>query len=65
MARIEVNVPINIEMENLQLKKIYRSEIEPVLQKFELQHFLSQIHHLEQQFGGLAGIKVVAEESES
>ncbi|GFZ99720.1 DNA polymerase I [Okeania sp. KiyG1] len=65
MARIEVNVPIDIEIEDLQLKKISRSEIEPVLQKFELQHFLNQIHHLEQQFGGVAGIEVLPEESEN
>ncbi|NEO57330.1 MAG: DNA polymerase I, partial [Okeania sp. SIO3B5] len=65
MARIEVNVPIDIEIEDLQLKKISRSEIEPVLQKFELQHFLNQIHHLEQQFSGLAGIKSLPDESES
>ncbi|GFZ99724.1 hypothetical protein [Okeania sp. KiyG1] len=65
MARIEVNVPIDIEVEDLQLKKISRSEIEPALQKFELQFFLNQIHHLEQQFSGLAGIKSLSEESES
>ena len=57
MAKIELNVPLDIEIEDCQIKGFSRSAIEPVLQKLELQHFLNQIPHLEQQFSGLAGVK--------
>ncbi|MGB3511651.1 MAG: DNA polymerase I [Microcoleaceae cyanobacterium] len=57
LAKIEVNVPLDIEVEDCQIQGFSRSEIEPVLQRLELQHFLNQIPHLEQQFGGLAGVK--------
>ncbi|MGD1698736.1 DNA polymerase [Dapis sp. BLCC M229] len=65
MAKIEVNVPLNIDIEDCQVKRFSRSEIEPVLQRLELQHFLNQIPNLEQQFNGLVGIKSLSEESES
>ncbi len=65
MAKIEVNVPLNIDIEDCQVKRFSPSEIEPVLQRLELQHFLNQIPHLEQQFNGLAGINYLPEESES
>ncbi|NES04255.1 MAG: DNA polymerase I, partial [Okeania sp. SIO2F4] len=65
MAKIEVNVPLNIDIEDCQVRKFSRSEIEPVLQRLELQHFLNQIPNLEQQFDGLAGVKSLPDESEN
>nr|WP_293136466.1 DNA polymerase [Okeania sp. SIO3I5] len=65
MAKIEVNVPLNIDIEDCQVKRFSRSEIEPVLQRLELQNFLNQIPDLEQQFNGLLGIKSLPDESES
>ncbi|MGD1807645.1 DNA polymerase I [Dapis sp. BLCC M126] len=65
MAKIEVNVPLNIEIEDCQVKRFSRSEIEPVLQRLELEHFLNQIPNLEQQFNGLAGVKSLPDEPES
>ena len=62
MAKIELNVPLNIQIEDCRIKGFSRSEIAPVLQKLELQHFLNQIPHLEQQFSGLSGIKSPAVE---
>ncbi|MEB3340756.1 DNA polymerase, partial [Okeania sp.] len=65
MAKIEVNMPLNIDIEDCQIKGFSRSKIEPVLQRLELQHFLNQIPNLEQQFDGLAGVKSLPDESES
>ncbi|MGK7919332.1 MAG: 5'-3' exonuclease H3TH domain-containing protein, partial [Trichodesmium sp.] len=64
MAKIEVNVPLNINLEDCQVKRFSRSEIEPILQRLELEHFLNQIPDLEQQFDGLAGVKSLQDESE-
>ncbi len=65
MAKIEVNVPLNIGIEDCQVKRFSRLEIEPVLQRLELQHFLNQIPELEQQFNGFVGVKSLPDESES
>ena len=63
MAKIEVNVPLNIDIEDCKFKKIYPSEIEPILQKLELQHFINKIPHLEQQFNSLVEVKSGLDES--
>ena len=65
MAKIEVNVPLNIDIEDCQVKIFSRSEIEPVLQRLELEHFLNQIPDLEEQFNGLAGVKSLPHESKN
>ncbi|MDE5073411.1 MAG: DNA polymerase I [Trichodesmium sp. St16_bin4-tuft] len=63
MAKIEVNVPLNIDIEDCKFKKIYPSEIEPILQKLELQHFINKIPHLEQQFNSLVEVNYGLDES--
>ena len=62
MAKIDVNVPLNIDIEDCQVKIFYRSEIEPILQRLELQHFINQIPDLEQQFNRLVKVKFLLDE---
>ncbi len=62
MAKIEVNVPLNIAIEDCHIKRFSRSEIEPLLEKLELQEFLNKIPDLERLFSQLEGIKSLPEE---
>jgi DNA polymerase-1 len=62
LAKIDVNVPLEIELENCKLKGFTRSEIEPILRKLELQSFIDQITKIQQQLGGVAPEELVTEE---
>ncbi|ACK67090.1 DNA polymerase I [Rippkaea orientalis PCC 8801] len=52
LAKIVVDVPVDIDFKNCQLKGFNLSILEPLLQKLELNKFLKQINHLQQKFGG-------------
>ena len=62
LAKIEVNVPLNIAIEDCHIKRFSRSEVEPLLENLELQDFLKKIPDLEQLFSQLEGIKYLSEE---
>jgi len=62
LAKIDVNVSLEIKLENCQLKGFTRSEIEPILRKLELQSFIDQITQIQQQLGGVAPEELVTEE---
>ena len=62
LAKIDVNVPLEIELEDCKLKGFTRSEIEPILRKLELQSFIDQITQIQQQLGGVAPEELVTEE---
>ncbi|NEN93421.1 MAG: DNA polymerase I, partial [Okeania sp. SIO3H1] len=62
LAKIEVNVPLNIAIEDCYIKRFSRSDIEPLLEKLELQDCLKKIPDLEQLFSQLEGIKSLPEE---
>lgn len=63
LAKIEQNVPLEIDLEDCKLQGFSLKKIEPILRKLELQSFLDQISKIQEQFGGQAEVDV-AEETE-
>lgn len=54
MARIVVDVPLKVKVQDFALKGFTAEKVTPVLEKLEFQSFLRQINQLQQQFGGEA-----------
>ncbi len=52
LAKIVVDVPVEISLEDCQLKGFNLETLKPILQKLELNKFISQIDKLHQKFGG-------------
>jgi DNA polymerase I len=52
LAQLVFNVPIDISVQECQLKGFDIQNLTPVLEKLELNKFLRQINKLQQQFGG-------------
>lgn len=52
MATIKLDVPLEIEFENLQLSACDRQQIQPLLEKLELKKLLKNIDELQEQFDG-------------
>ncbi len=51
LAKIDVNVPLEIELEDCKLKGFTPRDIEPILRKLELQSFIDKITQIQQQLG--------------
>lgn len=54
MARIVLDVPLKVELQDFELKGFTADKVAPVLEKLEFQSFLRQINQLQKQFGGEA-----------
>ncbi|MBP0021401.1 MAG: DNA polymerase I [Cyanobacteria bacterium SBLK] len=52
MATIKLDIPLEIEIEKLQLSGFDRQQVQPLLEKLELKKLLQQIDELHEQFGG-------------
>ncbi|MDY6805287.1 MAG: DNA polymerase I [Cyanobacteriota bacterium] len=63
LAKIEQNVPLEIDLEDCKLEGFPLKKIEPILRKLELQSFIDQITKIQKQFGGTGEVGV-AEETE-
>ncbi|MEO0802075.1 MAG: 5'-3' exonuclease H3TH domain-containing protein [Cyanobacteria bacterium J06642_2] len=63
MARIEVNVPLNVEINDLKLSGFEPDAVLPLLQKLEFQAFIRKISDLQQQLGGEA-VEIEGEKTE-
>lgn len=61
LAKIDVNVPLEIELEDCKLKGFSLAKIEPILRKLELQSFIDKIAKIQRQFYELAGVDVPEE----
>ncbi|MEM9153668.1 MAG: DNA polymerase I [Cyanobacteria bacterium P01_F01_bin.33] len=63
MARIEINVPLNVEINDLKLSGFEPDAVLPLLQKLEFQAFIRKISDLQQQLGGEA-VEIEGEKTE-
>lgn len=52
MARIVLDVPLEVELQDFELQGFTSEKVSPVLEKLEFQSFLRQINQLQKQFGG-------------
>jgi DNA polymerase-1 len=52
LAQLVLDVPLEVDLENCQLKGFDRTILEPILEKLEFKTFLGKINQLQQQFGG-------------
>ncbi|MEM9538176.1 MAG: DNA polymerase I [Cyanobacteria bacterium P01_E01_bin.42] len=52
MATIKLDIPLDLEFENLQLSGFDRQKVQPLLEKLELKKLLQQIDKLQERFGG-------------
>lgn len=52
MARIKVDVPLSIDLEDCELKGFDRQTLIPILETLELNQFIKQIERLQSRFGG-------------
>lgn len=63
LAKIDVNVPLEIELKDCKLKGFTVSKIEPLLRKLELQSFIDQITQIQSQFSGLSGVDLAQQKA--
>ncbi|MEW5858949.1 MAG: DNA polymerase I [Cyanobacteriota bacterium] len=54
LARIVLDVPLDVSLEDCPLKGFDNAELEPLLEKLEFRTYLSRIKQLQQAFGGVA-----------
>ncbi len=54
MAQLVIEVPLEIDLEDCELKGFDRTALEPILEKLEFKSFLGKINQLQQRFGGVA-----------
>ncbi|MBD2087450.1 DNA polymerase I [Coleofasciculus sp. FACHB-542] len=54
LARIVLDVPLDVSLEDCPLKGFDNAELEPLLEKLEFRTYLSRIQQLQQAFGGVA-----------
>ncbi|MGC9524664.1 MAG: DNA polymerase I [Limnospira sp.] len=64
MARIVVDVPLDIDWEDCQLTGFDRDTIIPLLQRLEFQSFIDQINQIQHQFNGTVEVEKNIEISE-
>lgn len=57
MAKIVLDVPLEVDLADCKLQGFDRAAIEPVFKKLEFQKFLNQIEQLQQQFGGVVAVQ--------
>ncbi|MFE1748090.1 DNA polymerase I [Coleofasciculus sp. H7-2] len=54
LARIVLDVPLDVSLEDCPLKGFDNADLEPLLEKLEFKTYLSRIKQLQQAFGGVA-----------
>jgi DNA polymerase-1 len=54
LARIVLDVPLDVSLEDCPLKGFDNADLEPLLEKLEFRTYLSRIKQLQQAFGGVA-----------
>jgi DNA polymerase I len=52
LAQIVINAPIEVELENCQLRGFEASKVKPLLEKLELKTLLKKLERLQDKFGG-------------
>jgi len=63
LARIVVDVPLEVNLENCKLTGFDTNTLRPILEKLEFNTFLKKINELQQKFGGIAAETSVIEQS--
>ena len=58
MAQLALDVPLEIDLEDCQLKGFDSTVLEPILEKLEFKSFLGKITQLQQRFGGVTESEV-------
>lgn len=64
LAQLALDVPIDIDLQNCQLKGFDIQTIRPLLEKLELKRFLQNLNPLQEQFGGTLTLSSQISESE-
>ena len=65
LAQLVLNVPLEVKLDECQLKGFDRTILEPILEKLEFKSFLGKINQLQQRFGGDVETRHVASLEES